>query len=206
MKHTTEFAKAIALAEQARNKKSAIVAQILQSINDAEGLIAQLGEQGQMEAKRTIDILEENADLKQRNAALNKELMEQTSRANRLEAELHNQVMKNQEEMQYYHLTFNYDKIGYMAAEDEAEVAQQPRSQKSQRIKERMIAMSTVLSFGSTRMTQEAVQTVVDLLYFAINDRTPEEDRNIKKLMADFRKTMRPQMDVKDSTQNFYMK
>ena len=55
-------------------------------------------------------------------------------------------------------------------------------------------------------MTQEAVQTVVDLLYFAINDRTPEEEKNIKKLMSDFRKAMRPQMDVKDSTQNFYMK
>ena len=69
-----------------------------------------------------------------------------------------------------------------------------------------MIAMSTVLSFGSTRMTQEAIQTVVDLLYFAINDRTPEEEKIIQKLMADFRKSLRPQMDVKDSTQNFYMK
>ena len=69
-----------------------------------------------------------------------------------------------------------------------------------------MIAMSTVLSFGTTRMTQEAVQTVVDLLFFAINDRTPEEEKSIKQLMTDFRKALRPQMDVKDSTQNFYMK
>ena len=32
------------------------------------------------------------------------------------------------------------------------------------------------------------------------------EEKIIKKLMADFRKSLRPQMDVKDSTQNFYLK
>lgn len=205
MIHKAELAKAIAQAEQANKRNTEIVSQIMRSINNAEAFLTELSEQGQKEAKRAMEYLKENEDLRLRNAALNKELMDQTSRANRLEAELKEQVMKNQEAMQYYHLGFNYDKIGYMAAEDEAEVHQQPRSQKNQRNKERMIAMSTVLSFGSTRMTQDSVQTIVDLLYFALKDRSPEEDKAIKKMMADFRKAMRPQMDVKDSTQNFYM-
>jgi hypothetical protein len=146
-----------------------------------------------------------NDDLRQRNAALSKALMDERSRANRLEVELSKKMFEYQDMI----VRLRKEKEGsqyWIAAEDYYDERKPTRQQKLQENKERMIAMSTILSFGSTRMTQESVQTIVDLLYFAINDRTPEEDKIIKKLMADFRKALRPQMDVKDSTQNFYMK
>ena len=205
MIHTAELAKAIAQAEQAREKKSVMVAKIMRSINDAEGQIAQLVKQDQAEAYRAIELLKVNDDLRQRNAALNKELMDERSRANRLEVEL----SKKMNEYQDMIVRLNKEKespIFWIAAEEAHNERRPTKQQRREESEERMIAMSTVLSFGSTRMTQEAIQTVVDLLYFAINDRTSEEEKNIKKLMADFRKSLRPQMDVKDSTQNFYMK
>ena len=205
MIQTAELAKAIAQAEQAREKKSAMVAKIMRSINDAEGQIAQLVKQDQVEAYRAIELLKVNDDLRQRNAALSKALMDERSRANRLEVELSKKMFEYQDMI----VRLRKEKEGsqyWIAAEDYYDERKPTRQQKLQENKERMIAMSTILSFGSTRMTQESVQTIVDLLYFAINDRTPEEDKIIKKLMADFRKTLRPQMDVKDSTQNFYMK
>ena len=205
MIQTAELAKAIAQAEQAREKKSAMVAKIMRSINDAEGQIAQLVKQDQVEAYRAIELLKVNDDLRQRNAALSKALMDERSRANRLEVELSKKMFEYQDMI----VRLRKEKEGsqyWIAAEDYYDERKPTRQQKLQENKERMIAMSTILSFGSTRMTQEAVQTIVDLLYFAINDRTPEEDKIIKKLMADFRKALRPQMDVKDSTQNFYMK
>lgn len=205
MIQTAELAKAIAQAEQAREKKSAMVAKIMRSINDAEGQIAQLVKQDQAEAYRAIELLKVNDDLRQRNAALSKALMDERSRANRLEVELSKKMFEYQDMI----VRLRKEKEGsqyWIAAEDYYDERKPTRQQKLQENKERMIAMSTILSFGSTRMTQESVQTIVDLLYFAINDRTPEEDKIIKKLMADFRKVLRPQMDVKDSTQNFYMK
>ena len=131
--------------------------------------------------------------------------MDEQSRAKRLEVELSKKMFEYQDMI----VRLRKEKEGskyWIAAEDYYDERKPTRQQKLQENKERMIAMSTILSFGSTRMTQESVQTIVDLLYFAINDRTPEEDKIIKKLMADFRKALRPQMDVKDSTQNFYMK
>ena len=205
MIQTAELAKAIAQAEQAREKKSVMVAKIMRSINDAEGQIAQLVKQDQAEAYRAIELLKVNDDLRQRNAALSKALMDERSRANRLEVELSKKMFEYQDMI----VRLRKEKEGsqyWIAAEDYYDERKPTRQQKLQENKERMIAMSTILSFGSTRMTQESVQTIVDLLYFAINDRTPEEDKIIKKLMADFRKALRPQMDVKDSTQNFYMK
>jgi len=205
MIQTAELAKAIAQAEQAREKKSAMVAKIMRSINDAEGQIAQLVKQDQAEAYRAIELLKVNDDLRQRNAALSKALMDEQSRAKRLEVELSKKMFEYQDMI----VRLRKEKEGsqyWIAAEDYYDERKPTRQQKLQENKERMIAMSTILSFGSTRMTQESVQTIVDLLYFAINDRTPEEDKIIKKLMADFRKALRPQMDVKDSTQNFYMK
>lgn len=205
MIQTAELAKAIAQAEQAREKKSAMVAKIMRSINDAEGQIAQLVKQDQAEAYRAIELLKVNNDLRERNAALYKELMDERVRANRLEVELSKKMFEYQDMI----VRLRKEKEGsqyWIAAEDYYDERKPTRQQKLQENKERMIAMSTILSFGSTRMTQESVQTIVDLLYFAINDRTPEEDKIIKKLMADFRKALRPQMDVKDSTQNFYMK
>ena len=212
MIHTAELAKAVAQTEQARQKKVAMVAKIMRSINEAEGLITQLGEQNQDEINRAleiqkvnVDLRQKNNDLRERNAALNKELMDERSRAKRLEDEL----SKKMNEYQDMIVRLNKGKtspISWIAAEEAYNERKPTKQQKVEESEERMIALNTVLSFGSTRMTQEAVQTVVDLLYFAINDRTPEEEKNIKKLMSDFRKTMRPQMDVKDSTQNFYMK
>ena len=205
MIQTAELAKAIAQAEQAREKKSVMVAKIMRSINDAEGQIAQLVKQDQAEAYRAIELLKVNDDLRQRNAALSKALMDERSRANRLEVEL----SKKMNEYQDMIVRLNKEKespIFWIAAEEAHNERRPTKQQRREESEERMIAMSTVLSFGSTRMTQEAIQTVVDLLYFAINDRTPEEEKIIKKLMADFRKSLRPQMDVKDSTQNFYMK
>ena len=205
MIQTAELAKAIAQAEQAREKKSVMVAKIMRSINDAEGQIAQLVKQDQAEAYRAIELLKVNDDLRQRNAALSKALMDERSRANRLEVEL----SKKMNEYQDMIVRLNKEKespIFWIAAEEAHNERRPTKQQRREESEERMIAMSTILSFGSTRMTQESVQTIVDLLYFAINDRTPEEDKINKKLMADFRKALRPQMDVKDSTQNFYMK
>lgn len=205
MIQTAELAKAIAQAEQAREKKSVMVAKIMRSINDAEGQIAQLVKQDQAEAYRAIELLKVNDDLRQRNAALSKALMDERSRANRLEVEL----SKKMNEYQDMIVRLNKEKespIFWIAAEEAHNERRPTKQQRREESEERMIAMSTILSFGSTRMTQESVQTIVDLLYFAINDRTAEEDKIIKKLMADFRKSLRPQMDVKDSTQNFYMK
>lgn len=212
MIHTAELAKAVAQTEQARKKKAEVLAMIMRSINETETLIAQLGEQNQDEINRTLKLQEENVNLRQknndlrdRNAALNKELMDERSRANRLEVEL----SKKMNEYQDMIVRLNKEKespIFWIAAEEAHNERRPTKQQRREESEERMIAMSTVLSFGSTRMTQEAIQTVVDLLYFAINDRTPEEEKIIKKLMADFRKSLRPQMDVKDSTQNFYMK
>ena len=205
MIQTAELAKAIAQAEQAREKKSVMVAKIMRSINDAEGQIAQLVKQDQAEAYRAIELLKVNDDLRQRNAALSKALMDERSRANRLEVEL----SKKMNEYQDMIVRLNKEKespIFWIAAEEAHNERRPTKQQRREESEERMIAMSTILSFGSTRMTQESVQTIVDLLYFAINDRTAEEDKIIKKLMADYRKSLRPQMDVKDSTQNFYMK
>ena len=208
MIHTAELAKAVARTEQARKKKAEVFAMITRSINETEALIAQLGEQNQDELNRALEIQKENVDLRQknndlrdRNAALHKELMDERSRANRMESELREQIAKNQDVKQY----IIHNQYGCIMAAEAGPDEDKCRGI-NQNDEERAIPFSTILSFGSTRMTQEAVQTVVDLLYFAINDRTPEEDKIIKKLMADFRKVLRPQMDVKDSTQNFYMK
>ena len=208
MIQTAELAKAVARTEQARKKKAEVFAMSTRSINETEALIAQLGEQNQDELNRALEIQKENVDLRQknndlrdRNAALHKELMDERSRANRMESELREQIAKNQEVKQY----IIHNQYGCIMAAEAGPDEDKCRGI-NQNDEERAIPFSTILSFGSTRMTQEAVQTVVDLLYFAINDRTPEEEKNIKKLMADFRKVLRPQMDVKDSTQNFYMK
>ena len=208
MIHTAELAKAVARTEQARKKKAEVFAMITRSINETEALIAQLGEQNQDELNRALEIQKENVDLRQknndlrdRNAALHKELMDERSRANRMESELREQIAKNQDVKQY----IIHNQYGCIMAAEAGPDEDKCRGI-NQNDEERAIPFSTILSFGSTRMTQEAVQTVVDLLYFAINDRTPEEEKNIKKLMADFRKVLRPQMDVKDSTQNFYLK
>ena len=208
MIHTAELAKAVARTEQARKKKAEVFAMITRSINETEALIAQLGEQNQDELNKALEIQKENVDLRQknnvlrdRNAVLNKELMNERSRANRMESELREQIAKNQEVKQY----IIHNQYGCIMAAEAGPDEDKCRGI-NQNDEERAIPFSTILSFGSTRMTQEAVQTVVDLLYFATNDRTPEEEKNIKKLMADFRKVLRPQMDVKDSTQNFYMK
>ena len=208
MIHTAELAKAVARTEQARQKKAKVLDMIMRSINETEALIAQLGKQNQDELNRALEIQKENVDLRQknnvlrdRNAALNKELMDERSRANRMESELREQIAKNQDVKQY----IIHNQYGCIMAAEAGPDEDKCRGI-NQNDEERAIPFSTILSFGSTRMTQEAVQTVVDLLYFAINDRTPEEEKNIKKLMADFRKVLRPQMDVKDSTQNFYMK
>lgn len=208
MIHTAELAKAVARTEQARQKKAKVLDMIMRSINETEALIAQLGKQNQDELNRALEIQKENVDLRQknsvlrdRNAALNKELMDERSRANRMESELREQIAKNQDVKQY----IIHNQYGCIMAAEAGPDEDKCRGI-NQNDEERAIPFSTILSFGSTRMTQEAVQTVVDLLYFAINDRTSEEEKNIKKLMADFRKALRPQMDVKDSTQNFYMK
>ena len=208
MIHTAELAKAVARTEQARQKKAKVLDMIMRSINETEALIAQLGKQNQDELNRALEIQKENVDLRQknnvlrdRNAALNKELMDERSRANRMESELREQIAKNQEVKQY----IIHNQYGCIMAAEAGPDEDKCRGI-NQNDEERAIPFSTILSFGSTRMTQEAVQTVVDLLYFAINDRTPEEEKIIQKLMADFRKSLRPQMDVKDSTQNFYLK
>ena len=158
MIHTAELAKAIAQAEKKREKKSVMVAKIMRSINDAEGQIAQLVKQDQAEAYRAIELLKVNDDLRQRNAALNKELMDERSRANRLEVEL----SKKMNEYQDMIVRLNKEKespIFWIAAEEAHNERRPTKQQRREESEERMIAMSTVLSFGSTRMTQEAVQT-----------------------------------------------
>lgn len=205
MIHEEELKRAMAQAEHARTKKATIVAKLIRSINEAEGMVAQIGEQDQNESKKWIETLKENADLKMRVAAVKKELMDQTMRAKRLEEELKVQVQKYQEATRNRTVVNNVYN-SYMAAEYDDDTAHQDTKRKEHKGEERTIPMSTVLSFGSTRMTQEAVQTIVDLLYFAINDRTLEEEKNIKKMIDDFRKTLRPQVNAKDSTQNFYLK
>ncbi|MBO5628650.1 MAG: hypothetical protein J5965_06160, partial [Aeriscardovia sp.] len=203
MIHVPELTKAIAQAERNRNKKLAVVDEIIRTINVAEGLVAQIGEQNHKETDKLIEALKENADLKTQIAAVKKELMDQTIRAHRLEDELKVQVQKYQEAAQSRTVVNNVY-YSHVAAEYDDDADFQDTKRKEHKGEERTIPMSTVLSFGSTRMTQEAVQTLVDLLYFAINDRTPEEDKNIQKMMDDFRKTLRPQVNAKDSTQNFY--
>lgn len=101
MIHTAELAKAVARTEQARQKKAEVLAMIMRSINETEALIAQLGEQNQHELNRALEIQKENVELRQknndlrdRNAALNKELMDERSRANRMESELREQIAK----------------------------------------------------------------------------------------------------------------
>ena len=205
MIHEEELKRAMAQAEHARTKKATIVAKLIRSINEAEGMVAQIGEQDQNESKKWIETLKENADLKMRVAAVKKELMDQTMRAKRLEEELKVQVQKYQEATRNRTVVYNVYNSN-VAAEYDDDADFQDTKRKEHKGEERTIPMSTVLSFGSTRMTQEAVQTLVDLLYFAINDRTPEEEKNIKKMMDDFRKTLRPQVNAKDSTQNFYLK
>ena len=151
MIQTAELAKAIAQAEQAREKKSAMVAKIMRSINDAEGQIAQLVKQDQAEAYRAIELLKVNDDLRQRNAALSKALMDERSRANRLEVELSKKMFEYQDMI----VRLRKEKEGsqyWIAAEDYYDERKPTRQQKLQENKERMIAMSTILSFGSTRM------------------------------------------------------
>ena len=108
MIHTAELAKAVARTEQARQKKAEVLDMIMRSINETEALIAQLGKQNQDELNRALEIQKENVDLRQknnvlrdRNAALNKELMDERSRANRMESELREQIAKNQDVKQY---------------------------------------------------------------------------------------------------------
>lgn len=200
-----KLAKAIAQAEQSRKRNNVFIAKLMNSINEAESTIAQFSEQSEKEVKKTTDLLKENAHLKTQVAAVKKELMDQTLRANRLQEELKLQVLKYQESIQNRTVVNNVYN-SYVAAEynDDADFHNTKREE--HKGEERTIPMSTVLSFGSTRMTLEAVQTLVDLLYFAINDRTSEEDKNIKKMMDDFRKALRPQINAKDSTQYFYLK
>jgi len=205
MIHEAELAKAIAQTEQARKRNTAFIAKLTHSINEAEDVIAKFSEQSEKEIKRTTELLKENVDLKTQLAAVRKELTDERMRSNRLEVELSKKVHENQN-MKVKLRKEIKDGEFWIAAEDDYDERMPTSQQKEQESEERMIAMSTVLSFGTTRMTQEAVQTVVDLLFFAINDRTPEEEKSIKQLMTDFRKALRPQMDVKDSTQNFYMK
>lgn len=205
MIHEEELKRAMAHAEHARTKKATIVAKLIRSINEAEGMVAQIGEQDQNESKKLIETLKENADLKMRVAAVKKELMDQTSKAHRLEEELRLQVQKYQEAIQTRTVVNNvYNR--YEAAEYDDGTAHQDTKRKQQKEEERRIPMSTVLSFSTSRTSVEQIQTLVDLLYFAIDNRTPKEEKAIKQMLTDFLNPRRPQMNVKDSTQNFYVK
>jgi len=177
MIHEAELTRAIAQNEQALESRRATIAKIARSINEVERQVAKLGEQDQNDIKKTVEMLKENNELRIQLAATKKELMDQTLRSHRLEAELQEHVMKNQNMME-------------------------PHRKESE---ERMIALSSIISYGSTRMVAEDVQKIADMLFFLTPDRTPEEEKAIKKMMADFKKALRPQMDVKDSTQNFYL-
>ena len=205
MIHEKELAKAMAQIEQARNNNQTFIAKLMRSMNEAEGMLAKIGEEKEKDTLKLIEALKENADLKTQIVAVKKELMDQTIRAHRLEDELKVQVQKYQDATHNRTVVYNVYNSN-VAAEYDDDADFQDTKRKEHKGEERTIPMSTVLSFGSTRMTQEAVQTIVDLLYFAINDRTPEEEKNIKKMMDDFRKTLRPQVNAKDSTQNFYLK
>ena len=188
-----ELARTAAQVEQARKKKKLMVLRITNSINDVNKLLEQFNLQDEKDTKRTIGLVNDNTHLKTRIVALEKELMNQKSRADRMEEELREQVAKNQSVI---HGNDNID----MAAEDDG------FAERNRKNEERMIPMSTVISFCKTRMTGEAVQTLADLLYFALQDRTAQEEAEIKGMMDAFKTSMRPQMDVKDSTQNFYLK
>ena len=188
-----ELARTAAQVEQARKKKELMVLRITNSINDVNKLLEQFNLQDEKDTKRTIGLVNDNTHLKTRIVALQKELMNQKSRADRMEEELREQVAKNQSVI---HGNDNID----MAAEDDG------FAERNRKNEERMIPMSTVISFCKTRMTGEAVQTLADLLYFALQDRTAQEEAEIKGMMDAFKTSMRPQMDVKDSTQNFYLK
>lgn len=198
-----ELAKRVAQEEQMRKKKETLIAMVERILSEAGLQMAQLKEQEQKEADNALKNIKTIDDLRLRVASLEKELFDQTSKARRLEEELREQVAKNQQMMLVARGTQNtvrYD----MAAEDdydEGEVSRRINEEKE----ERMIPMSTVISFSTTRSTQESVQTLVDLLFFALNDRTSDEEKAIKKMISDFKSSMRPQMDVKDSTQNFYL-
>ena len=205
MIHEEELKRAMAQAEHTRTKKATIVAKLIRSINEAEGMVAQIGEQDQNESKKLIETLKENADLKMRVAAVKKELMDQTSKAHRLEEELRLQVQKYQEAIQTRTVVNNVYN-SYMAAEYDDDTAHQDTKRKQQKEEERRIPMSTVLSFSTSRTSVEQIQTLVDLLYFAIDNRTPKEEKAIKQMLTDFLNPRRPQMNVKDSTQNFYVK
>lgn len=190
-----ELARTAAQVEQARKKKKLMVLRITNSINDVNKLLEQFNLQDEKDTKRTIGLVNDNTHLKTRIVALQKELMNQKSRADRMEEELREQVAKNQSVI-HGNDNYNID----MAAEDDG------FAERNRKNEERMIPMSTVISFCKTRMTGEAVQTLADLLYFALQDRTAQEEAEIKGMMDAFKTSMRPQMDVKDSTQNFYLK
>lgn len=199
-----ELAEAIARKEQAYGKKLSMMTRMESSINTMGQQLAQLRTMAQNDEKKDMDLLKENQDLRIRNAALNKELAEQTSRAKRLEEELKMQVQKYQEAIQHRMVVNNVYKR-YMAAEYDEDEDYHDTKREQQKEEERSIPMSTVLSFSTTRSKVEQIQTLVDLLYFALDNRTPEEDKAIKQMLTDFLGPRRPQMNVKDSTQNFYM-
>lgn len=205
MIHEEELAKAMAQIAQARNNNQALIAKLIRSMNEAEGMLAKIGEQKEKDTIKLIEALKENANLKTEVAAVKKELMDQTSRANRLEEELKVQVQKYQEAMQNRTVVNNVY-YSHMAAEYDDDADFQETKREEHKGEERTIPMSTVLSFSTTRSNVEQIQTLVDLLYFALDNRTPEEEEKIKKMLIDFKKEMRPQVNAKDSTQNFYLK
>ena len=200
-----EFAKAMAQNEQEQNRRQVQFGKILRIATDLQNLVEQMGERDKKYYDRTAELLKENADLRLRVTSLQKELTDQTMRANRMERELQVQVQRSQMEIEDYRQKMNiFISHSYPIAAEDSFEDRQYKNMYGEKT-ERKIPMATVLSFGSTRMTEDAVQTLMDLLYFALSDRTPEEDKSIKKMMTDFRKAQRLQMNVKDSTQNFYM-
>ena len=68
------------------------------------------------------------------------------------------------------------------------------------------ITLEMILSFGATRLTTEGLQTIIDLIHYAMPERDPEIDQAIQKMISDFRNAGRPQMNVKDSVQNIYLR
>ena len=195
MIHKGELTKAVVQNNAAQNKRKSTFARIANLMGSLSKQVEQLDKQDEADFERMEELLKDISNLQAKVHGLQKELMEQTMRANRLEGELQQQVKRNQEKQKVF--------ISYRWPEEANVAADEPEDEKPQ---ERAIMMSTVVSFGATRMTQEAVQTLVDLLHFALDDRTPEEDEAIRKMMADFRSEQRPQMNVTDSTQNFFLK
>lgn len=191
-----ELTRAISQNMQVRQMRAELMERIGRSINDVEQQIVQLGEQDRKEAGIVDSMMKTNEDLRQKLAEVERELFVQTSKAMRLEEELRAQVEK------YQQLTNVYQKRRYSDCYMDAEPLHDEQEQES---KERMIPMSTVISFSTTRSTQESVQTLADLLFFALSDRTPDEEKAIKKMIADYKKSMRPQVNATDSTQNFYL-